>query len=99
MLSFCFAEDIFTCSDGYIAKDYTSYLSTWYAKAPAATRNICWQLAKENVPEAEGMVWNYSNGFCRAIIESKYLLPWKETYPDAQGKVMSCLLTSKIPSN
>ena len=87
------------------------YLSKWYNDScPAgnteAKRDACWQLAKDKVPQAEGIMWVHNNTVsgivkggcnCSAIVNSTYLLPWKQTYPDKQSSTKLCLLKSKIP--
>ena len=58
-------------------------------------KNECWRLAKENVLHAEGIFLGTS-GICLAIVDSSFLLPWKNTYPDLQTITKLCLLKSKI---
>ena len=58
-----------------------------------ANRDLCWNQAKQNVPGADGIWWNFGNGMCMAIDNLAALGTWQSTYPDAQGVASLCIIT------
>ena len=57
-----------------------------------ANRDLCWNLAKQNVPGAAGIWWYFGIGQCRAIDNIAALGTWQSTYPDSQGVVSLCII-------
>ena len=70
---------------------------TWGLKGNTiSNRNLCWNLARQNVPGAVGIYWSHEGGHCQAIDSLAALGPWKSTYPDAQAQSMLCLFKQGI---
>ena len=91
-------QETLVCSDGSRNSDWKSYMSTWGTSDVkrgnlAKHRQECWEKAKENVPGAQGIYFDYSSPYCRAIDNREPLLPWPTTFPDDQGKRTLCLLS------
>ena len=59
-------------------------------------KNKCWNLAKQNIPNAIGIYLNYAGPFCRAIYDATSLMPWPSSFPDKQHQDTLCILRSHI---
>ena len=91
------------CSPGCRTRNSKLYLSDWYTwfdkKGNTLESRIrCWKLAKENVNGAVGIRFNHNNGQCNAIDNSAELMPWPDSFPDAQENVILCILREQLQS-
>ena len=97
-------KDTLVCSDGYIQERYSewsSYMSSWGTNDvkegnTAENRQECWEKAKENYPGAQGIYFDYTAPYCRAINNPEFLLPWPASFPDNQEKITLCLQSHLI---
>ena len=82
--------------------NWREYLSDWSTSSITTgdtleNRDECWNLAKQNVPTAVGISFNYDDTpYCKAIDDASTLMPWPSSFPDGQYDVKLCILRSHI---
>ena len=92
------------CSPGYRSSNWNEYMSSWGSGGGLnkgetfENRKACWDLAKQNVPTAVGIYFDYSAPFCRAIDDASSIMPWPTSFPDNQDKLSLCILQSQLQS-
>jgi len=83
------------CSPGFRLANWRSYLSDWGEDMPKGAcghhANTCWAMAKANVPEAVGTYWDFTYGYCRAIVNSTTLGSWASNFSDDNGRRALCM--------
>lgn len=94
---FLFHLDELTCVEGYIKRNWKSYLTAWstFSFPPGNTlsnQEACWRLVKQKFDNAVGLLFNHNVGFCRGIINAGPLLPWPTFFPDSRTTVKLCIL-------
>jgi hypothetical protein len=77
-------------------------VSEWFTNSINAgdtleNRDECWNLAKQNVPSAVGIHFNYDlTPNCMAIDDASTLMPWPSSFPNRQLDIKLCILRSYI---
>ena len=94
---FLFNLDELTCVEGYIKRNWKSYLTAWstFSFPPGNTlsnQDSCWRLVKQKFDNAVGLLFNHNVGFCRGIINAGPLLPWPTFFPDNRSTLKLCIL-------
>jgi len=83
------------CSAGFRLAHWSEYLSEWGEDLPKGTDamhlNECWAMAKHNVPHAVGTYWDFTYGYCRAIVNMTALGPWVGNFSDDHGLRALCV--------
>ena len=89
------------CSPGYRVSDWREYLSDWSTTSlnkgdTLDNRKECWDLAKQNVPSAIGIYFDYTSPYCRAMDDASSLMPWPTSFANDQDSSSLCILSSHI---
>lgn len=88
-------EPAMMCSPGFRLANWPNYLSEWGEDMPkgacSQNANTCWAMAKTNVPEAVGTYWDFTYGYCRAIVNTTALGSWASNFSDHNGLRALCM--------
>ena len=91
------------CSKGMVS-NVVDILSNWETQSISRgdtlkNRMECWNLAKQNVPSAVGIYFDYTTPYCRAIDDASFLMSWPTSITNDQDTKSLCILPSHIRGN